>query len=146
MPHLIDSNLLIYPFDSRDVSKQTKAKQVLSLLDGHKTGFLSSQALSEFANVMLRKLKLPAAQLYSLIDQYEQIFPVLPLSSAVVLEAVRGVRDYQFAYYDAQMWASAKLNQLPSILSEDFATGSTIEGISFQNPLHPKFSLTELTK
>jgi len=146
MPHLIDSNLLIYPFDSRDRNKQTKAKQVLSLLDSHKTGFLSSQALSEFANVMLRKLKLPAAQVYDLVDKYEQIFPVLPLSSAVVLEAVRGVRDYQFAYYDAQVWASAKLNQLPSILSEDFATGSSIEGISFQNPLDPNFSLMELSK
>lgn len=144
MPHLIDSNLLIYPFDARDPTKQARAKQVLSLLDQHKTGILSSQALSEFANVMLRKLNLSAAQVYSLVDYYERIYPVLPLSAAVVLEAVRGVRDHNFAYYDSQIWAAAKLNQIPSVLSEDFATGATIEGISFINPLEAEFNVQDL--
>ncbi|MCA9840267.1 MAG: PIN domain-containing protein [Trueperaceae bacterium] len=146
MPHLIDSNLLIYPFDARDPLKQTKARQVLSLLDQHKTGLLSSQALLEFANVMLRKLKLPSNQVYSLVDSYERIFPVLPLTSAVVLEAVRGVRDHHFGYYDAQVWSVAKLNQLSSVLSEDFATGSSVEGISFLNPLEPNFALGVLER
>ncbi len=145
MPHLIDSNLLIYPFDSRDLQKQARAKEILSTLDQHKTGILSSQALSEFANVMLRKLKLPASQVYSLVDSYEQIYPVLPLSAAVVLEAIRGVRDHHFAYYDAQVWAVAKLNQIPSVLSEDFAVGSSVEGISFANPLAVGFKLQNLS-
>lgn len=145
MPHLIASNLLIYPFDARDPIKQTQARQILTELDTHKTGLLSSQALSEFSNVMLRKLKLPAAQVYKLVDQYEQIYSVLPLSASVVLEAVRGVRDHNFAYYDAQVWAVAKLNQIPSVLSEDFATGSTVEAVTFQNPLDPTFKLQLLS-
>jgi predicted nucleic acid-binding protein len=144
MPHLIDTNLLIYPFDSRDPVKQAKARQVLASLDTHKTGFISSQALSEFSNVLLRKLNVPATQVYGLVDRYEQIFPVLPLTGSIVLEAVRGVRDHSFAFYDAQIWASAKLNQLPSVLSEDFASGSNIEGVAFNNPLDPGFDLREL--
>lgn len=144
MPHLIDSNLLIYPFDRRDQGKQTKARKVLTALDTSKTGFISSQALAELSNVLLRKLGLPAARVYQVVDHYEQIFPILPLNSAVVLEAVRGVRDHHFAYYDAQMWASAKLNQLPSILSEDFASGSSIEGVRFYNPLDPSFDMRVL--
>jgi predicted nucleic acid-binding protein len=141
MPHLIDTNLLIYPFDGRDLAKQTRARQVLADLKRYNTGFLSSQGLSEFANVMLRKLNLPPAQVYRLVDRYEQTFPVLPLTGVVVLEAARGVRDHSFAYYDAQIWASAKLNQLPSVLSEDFAPGSSVEGVSFSNPLAPGFNM-----
>lgn len=145
MPHLIDTNLLIYPFDGRDPAKQTRARQVLADLNRYNTGFLSSQALSEFANVMLRKLNLPPAQVYRLVDRYEQTFPVLSLTGAVVLEAARGVRDHSFAYYDAQVWASAKLNQLPSVLSEDFSPGSSVEGVTFQNPLDATFNLNHLT-
>jgi predicted nucleic acid-binding protein len=145
MPHLIDTNLLIYPFDGRDPVKQGRARQVLSALATHRTGVLSSQTLSEFANVMLRKLNLPGSQVYGLVDRYEQTFPVLSLTGSVVLEAVRGVRDHHFAYYDAQMWASAKLNQLPSLLSEDFPNGSSVEGVAFQNPLDPAFNLSLLT-
>ena len=29
----------------------------------------------------------------------------------IVLEALRGVRDHQISYYDAQIWASARLNR-----------------------------------
>ena len=72
--------------------------------------------------------------MYRQIGLYERTFPVVPLTPAVVLEAVRGVRDHQFPYYDAQIWAAAKLNQVPVVLSEDFASGSTVEGVTFVNP------------
>jgi predicted nucleic acid-binding protein len=36
--------------------------------------------------------------------------------------------------WDAQVWATAKLNQIPVVLSEDFASGSVIEGVLFENP------------
>jgi predicted nucleic acid-binding protein len=144
MPYLIDTNLLIYPFDARDPLKQAKARQVLATLNTHKTGLLSCQNLSEFSNVMLRKLNLPAAQVYTLVERYESVFPVLPLTGSIVLEAVRGVRDHHFSFYDSQIWASAKLNQILSILSEDFQAGSSIEGITFLNPLDPNFDDQQL--
>ena len=71
-------------------------------------------------------------------------FTVLPLTPAVVLEAVRGFRDQSFSYFDAQIWAAAKLVQIPVILSEDFATGSVVEGASFLNPLTENVDLAEL--
>jgi len=60
---------------------------------------------------------------------------VKEITPFVVLEAARGVRDYQFSYWDAQVWAVAKLNQIPVIYSEDFNVGAEIEGIRFLNPL-----------
>jgi predicted nucleic acid-binding protein len=69
---------------------------------------------------------------------------VLPLTPAVVLEAVRGVRDHRLSYFDAQVWAAAKLGQVNIILSEDFNTGATLEGVSFVNPLDRSVDLSTL--
>jgi predicted nucleic acid-binding protein len=59
----------------------------------------------------------------------------------IVIEAARGVRDHSLAYYDAQIWAAARLNQVSVIFSEDFNIGSTLEGISFVNPFASDFVL-----
>ena len=102
--------------------------------------------LAEFANVALYKLKPPLApaDVYEQVERLEAVFPILPLTSAVALEAVRGVRDHRFSYFDAQIWAAAKLNQIPTVLSEDFSTGATVEGVTFLNPLADDFDLTDL--
>ena len=63
-----------------------------------------------------------------------------PLSPAVVLEAVRGVRDHHLSYFDAQIWAVAKLNQVAVIVSEDFNSGGTLEGVHFLNPFDAGFN------
>ncbi len=59
----------------------------------------------------------------------------------VVLEALRGVRDHQLSYYDAQVWATARLNQVPVIFSEDFKPNATLEGVRFVNPFASDFVL-----
>lgn len=56
------------------------------------------------------------------------------ITDLIVLEAARGVRDHATSFWDAQVWATAKLNQIPVVLSEDFASGSVIEGVRFENP------------
>lgn len=49
--------------------------------------------------------------------------------------AIRDVRDYSFSNFDAQIWAPAKLNQIPVVLSTNFPIGATVEGVTFPNPL-----------
>jgi len=51
------------------------------------------------------------------------------------------VHDHKLSCYDAQVWATARLNQLPVVFSEDFRDGSTLEGVHFVNPFSPKFLL-----
>ena len=57
----------------------------------------------------------------------------------IFLEAARGVRDYQFNFWDAQIWAAARLNQVPVVFSEDFNTGQVTEGVRFVNPFAEDF-------
>jgi predicted nucleic acid-binding protein len=49
-----------------------------------------------------------------------------------VKEAGRGIRDHKPFNYDAQVWATACLNQVPVVFSEDFRDGSI-----FSNPPLP---------
>ena len=72
------------------------------------------------------------------------VFPVLPLTGPVVLEALRGVREQMLSYYDAQIWAVAHLGQMGVVLSEDFNPGTVLDGVSFTNPLDPTFDLAAL--
>ena len=58
-----------------------------------------------------------------------------------VLAAVEGVRRYQLAYWDSLIWAAAKLNGVPYVLSEDFTHGQTLEAVTFLNPLRDDFIL-----
>jgi predicted nucleic acid-binding protein len=64
------------------------------------------------------------------------------MNSRIVLEAARGVREHSFNYYDAQIWAVARMNQIPVVFSEDF-NPSWIEGVQFVNPFASEFSLAE---
>ena len=67
--------------------------------------------------------------------------PVFALNGMIVCEAVRGVREHQLSYWDAQIWAAARLNQTGIVLSEDFSHDRIIEGVRFLNPFLPGFVL-----
>jgi len=48
-------------------------------------------------------------------------------------------------FWDAILRATAKLNQVPTILTEDFSDGRVVEGIRYMNPLTPSFSLESVS-
>ena len=137
------TNGLVYAHGGSDAAKHRRAVEVLGRWGASATGALSAQVLAEFASVALRKLQPPMSPdvVYRQIERFETAFVVLPVTASVVLEAVRGVRDHQLAYYDAQLWALAKLAQIPALLSEDFQTGATTEGVMFVNPFAAEFDV-----
>ncbi len=145
MAALIDTNLLVYLFDPADETKQAKAREVLDELHLYQAGRLSVQCLAEFFNVTTRgrePLMKPAMALEQ-VERFQGLYPVFPLTVPIILEAGRGVRDHQLAYYDAQLWAAAHLHQLTLLLSEDFQSGRVIEGVRFVNPFAEDFRLTD---
>ena len=137
---LIDTNILVYAYTDDDKVKQARANFVLRTMEQHNAGFLSVKTLSEFFNVMRRQKKAPD-EIIKIMRFYTQTWIVYPLTTDIVLEAARGVRDHQFGYWDAQMWATAKLNKLDALFTEDMSSGSTIDGVTLLNPLDPTFDL-----
>ena len=140
---LIDTNVLLYAYDAGDRLRHDVALRVLRHLEQTGTGRFSVQCLAEFFSVSTRKLKPPMTPADALqeIELISRSFPVFDLSVPVVTEAARGVRDHHMAYYDAQLWATARLHQVPIIFSEDFTNGQVIEGVRFVNPFVSDFVL-----
>jgi predicted nucleic acid-binding protein len=142
-PILVDTNVLVYFYDQNSPEKQKRASLVLNRLREAGLGRLSTQTLAEFVNAAMRKLDPPltAAQAYEQVSLFAASWPVLDLTPQIVLEAARGVRDHGLAYYDAQIWAAARLNQIPVVFSEDFQDGQILEGVRFADPFAEKFDV-----
>jgi predicted nucleic acid-binding protein len=144
--YLVDTNVLVYALDRREPAKRERAREVLRRVGGAGGAALPAQVLSEFANACLRKLE-PRPDPETVRREVERLllaFPVLPLTGPVVLEALRGVREHLLSYYDAQIWAVARLGQVGMVLSEDFNPGAVLDGVAFVNPLDPAFELAAL--
>lgn len=144
-PVLIDTNVLIYSIDPLDRFRQDRALSVLDQLQVTGLGRLSVLCLSEFASVSTHRLKPPLvwATVYTEVNRLANAFQVYHLTPQIVLTAVRGARDHKLAYYDAQLWATAHLNQVPVIFSEDFASGTSLEGVRMINPFLDHFALED---
>jgi predicted nucleic acid-binding protein len=145
-PILIDTNLLVYVFDQRDAVRQAAAIQVVGSLAKLGSGRLSAQCLSEFFSAVTRQKQnqAPILSLPDALTETEKLaraFTVYPVTQPVVLEALRGVRQYQFHFWDAQIWAAARLNQIPTVFSQDFQSGAVLEGVRFVDPLAAGFQL-----
>ncbi len=140
---LIDTNILVYMFEPRDEERQEKAITVIQRLNETGEGCLSVQCLSEFFKVVVTKKRLQIDQAMGQVEKWNSLFPIFNLTPQIVLEAARGVRDHGLAYYDSQIWAAARLNQVPIIFSEDFQDGQTLEGIRFADPFAQEFEIAD---
>jgi predicted nucleic acid-binding protein len=141
--YLVDTNVLVYAYDRSEPEKQEKALELLDELVLTNKGVLSVQVLGEFLVTVVRKLAKPlsAQEAYDRVVNYIESWPVLEITPQIVLEAARGVRNHNLSYWDAQVWATARLNQIANVLSEDFSHGSKIEGVRFLNPFLQGFAL-----
>ena len=135
---LVDTNVLVYAYDPRDAAKNTRAQHLLQALRQSRRGILSVQTLAEFMRAT-QKLAIPPRTAMQYVQAFASSWPVLNLTPPVVLEAARGVSDHVLSYYDAQIWAVARLNQIGVVFSEDFNNGSTLEGVRFVNPFAEEF-------
>ncbi|MCS6937459.1 MAG: PIN domain-containing protein [Candidatus Bipolaricaulota bacterium] len=138
---LIDTNVLAYAYDRSEPAKQAQALALLDRVVG--VSALSTQVLGELFIVLTRKLPRPFPPKIAKerVENYLRAWPVLPVTPLIVHEAVRGVAEHGFSYWDAQIWATARLNQIPIVLSEDFSHGRFVEGVRFLNPFTPGVEL-----
>lgn len=133
---LLDTNVLVYAYDNSEPVKQQTALTLLDHLVASGSGAISTQILSEFFVTVTRKIPDPLTleQAEERLVNFCQIWPVLQISEMIVLEAARGVRVHCLSYWDALIWATARLNQTGLIYSEDFSHEHMVEGIRFINP------------
>lgn len=140
---LIDTNLLVYTIDTRDQAKHLSARALLRMLELRQAGVLCAQVLGEHHSVVSQRFGhgRGRGEAAMVTRRWARTFPVYDTTLKVVLEALRGTARYQMPYYDAQIWAVARVNKIPLVLSEDFSDGAIIEGVRFANPFADGFDL-----
>ena len=138
----LDTNVLVYAYDRSEGQKQRRALELLDQLVTTGAGAISTQVLAEFFVAVTRKIPAPLSveEGYGRIRSFLQVWTVLDVTPLIVLEATRGVRDYQMSLWDAQIWATARLNQIPLVFSEDFSA-QVSEGVRFVNPFAEDFEM-----
>jgi predicted nucleic acid-binding protein len=143
---LVDTNVLVYAYDPSDGDKRKRSIEVLESLGTRQMGSLSAQILGKFFVTVTRKIPSPMteAEAERSVTNYARSWVVYDLTKSIVLEAMRGLQRHRLSYWDSLIWATAKLNNVPNILSEDFNDGALLEGVRFLNPFTASFDLAWL--
>jgi predicted nucleic acid-binding protein len=143
---LVDTNILVYSFDPRDIQKQSRSREVIERLLANDRAVVSVQCLTEFFRTVRWRLPEPLSPNAALaeVTRLSLACRVLDLTSPAVLEACRASNEYQMSIWDALIWSVAKLNQIPYVLTEDADHDHVLETVRFLNPFHPDFDIALL--
>ena len=125
MPALVDTNVLVYRFDSRFPRKQQLATRLLrrGLIEDRIR--IPHQALVEFVAATTRPLA-DGLPLLSVDDARREVedmlatYVILYPTEGLVRRAIRGWATYQLGWFDAHLWAYAEEYALDELISEDF--------------------------
>jgi predicted nucleic acid-binding protein len=143
---LLDTNVLVYAHDPRDRRKQAIAADLLDRCIAAERAALSAQNLSEFYVVVTQRLP-DRIRPRAAIQQVERLAAacrVLEVTTPLVLEGCRGSEVHRLSFWDALVWAAAKLAQIPYLLTEDAQDGRSIEGVTFLDPFRSEFNAKSL--
>ena len=129
-----DTNVLVYAAVRQDERKTATAQELIRhALEVNHDGVISVQVVTEFANVMLSRFKMPA----DAVDEWvSQFYPLL--ATEVTMDAVRNAlrikEEYGIQYYDALIIATAEKLGCTEIVSEDLNDGQLYHGMAVVNP------------
>jgi predicted nucleic acid-binding protein len=131
----LDTNILVYAYDRHDRRKQEVAQKVLSEGLEHDSAVLSVQVLSEFFNVVTRRIEQPMSpqEAKTAIELFSNLM-VLEIDLAMIYQAIDHFKTYRVSYWDSLIVAAAERGRCKSILSEDLNEGQLYGGIEVRNP------------
>lgn len=143
---LVDTNVLVYTFDPGDRLKQDKAREVLAALLVQDRVALSVQCLTEFFRTVRWRIPYPLSPEAALREvlNFSRACRILEISAQTVLVGCDASNRFQMSIWDALIWAAARINQVPYVLTEDCEHGQVIEGVRYLNPFQPDFDLALL--
>lgn len=120
MAHFVDTNIAIYAMLPR-----SNSERALQCLQG---SVISVQVLNEFANVALRKLRLPPVAVALKISEIRaEVALVVPVTEEINDFALEITTRYKLSFYDSALLAAALLADCDTFYSEDMQHGLLIE-------------------
>ena len=138
MAALVDTNILVYRFDTRFPEKQKIATELLRRGIAENSIRLPHQAIIEFVAAVIRPIRghtlLSQPDALREAEELLKEFTVLYPNEAVVRLALRGCAAYRLSWFDAHLWAYAEHYGLEEIVTEDLQHGRLYGTVLAVNP------------
>jgi len=135
---LVDTNILVYRFDSRFLEKRRIATEILRRGIADDSVRVPHQAIVEFIAAVTRPIRghsiLKQTEALREAEEFLTQFTVLYPNEAIVRDAIRGCAAYQLSWFDAHLWSYAEHYGLPTILSEDLQHDRLYGSVRVVNP------------
>jgi predicted nucleic acid-binding protein len=129
----VDSNVVVYRFDTTEPGKHAKAKSWLDRLWAVRAGRVSTQVLHETYAKLSRKLAMPRAEARQVVGALHAWTPVA--LDLTLLEHAWQLEDrWSLAFWDALIVAAAFAAGAEYLLSEDFQAGQDFGGVQVVDP------------
>jgi predicted nucleic acid-binding protein len=118
----IDTNIFLYAFSTKDLLKQTIAKEIV-LLPYH----ISSQVINESCSNFIKKLHFDENMLASFIGSAYSRYHIVNFSESLFLTGSNIRLKYKYSYYDSLIIAAALESKCTILYSEDMQHKQIIE-------------------
>jgi predicted nucleic acid-binding protein len=128
----LDSNLWIYAYDNRDLSKQNITRQLILQNADHIV--ISTQILGEIYHVLTRKKLQPANQITAIMQDLMENFQLIAIDVAQVRKAIALQAMTRYSYWDSLVVATAITAGCLTLYSEDLQHQRRLENLTILNP------------
>jgi predicted nucleic acid-binding protein len=119
----LDTNVLVYSFSAQDPAKREVAR-ALAEADG---AWVSTQVLSELANVLTRRFDVPVQEARERVTSIAAGCEVVVVSPPIVFDAFRIMERWGYGFFDSQIIAAALACGASVLYSEDLHDGQTVD-------------------
>lgn len=131
----IDTNILIYAYDSHAGDKREYCRNLLRSLRNGDTGVISTQVLQEFYVVSLKKLGVDPIHAKAVMHSFRN-YEVVSIDPDLIEEAVDCSLLGRLSFWDALIVVSAEKARCERLLTEDLNHGQVIRGVRVENPFY----------
>ena len=132
----LDTNILAYAEGVNGAPRKKSALDIVEKLPADST-FLPVQTLGELFHVLVRKAGRSPDRARTAILSWQDSFPLIETSPAILLAATDLAADHRLGIWDAIILSAAASAGCRLLLSEDLQAGFTWNGVTVVNPFSP---------
>jgi predicted nucleic acid-binding protein len=134
--YFLDTNILVYSFDSSHPAKRKIAQDLVSGALEKGNGIISYQVIQEFLNVATRKFAVPLGVKDTQLYLNVVLEPLCEVFSSTELfhQALEISDQWRLPFYDALIIAAALQADCRVLYSEDMQDNQAIKGLNIRNP------------
>ena len=129
----VDTNIFVYAHDINSGLKRDRCRALITALWARGQGAVSTQVLSEFYSISLKKFKMPAADAEQTLAELGEWIMHRPKFEDLI-EASGWHRRHGVPWWDALILQSALALGCTTLWTEDFTHGQRFGSLTIRNP------------